>query len=109
MLIWLFGLQGAGASVLLRSVLALVLIHRASQQYFVVAYEYRRLAVLAALLLAFYFLALPLDLLAWQVAVSVKLVLLGLFVGLILNSPVLKPEERAFVKRAARRALGLHR
>jgi O-antigen/teichoic acid export membrane protein len=93
-LLWRFGLQGACLAAFLSSALGVVLTHRISQRYFPVAYDYRRLGVLAAIALGFYLLSLPLAWAPWAFAVSTKFALLILFVWMLLNSSAFDDDER---------------
>lgn len=101
-LIKLFGLAGACAAPVLISVVAMLQTHHLSQRYFVVHYEYRRLAWIAGLTLLFFAAALPLAALPLLPAIAAKLALLAGFLLAVLASPAVERDEllraRAFVE-----------
>ena len=70
--IYFLGLQGACAAALVDGVLTVFLTHRASQRYFSVQYDYKRLGGLIALASLFYVLSVPLHMLSPLVAFSAK-------------------------------------
>lgn len=97
LLMWRFGLQGACLAVLLSSALGVALTHRISQRYFPVQYEYRRLAILFAILVGFYAVSIPLAWVPWTIALPCKIVLMLLFSWALLRSPAFDQGERAWV------------
>lgn len=94
-LIKAFGLAGACGASILVSLAIMIVTHRASQRYFPVHYEYRRLGWLCGITAAFYSASLPLDQLQFGTAVAAKLLLGCAFVGVLLSSPVFEAEEVA--------------
>jgi O-antigen/teichoic acid export membrane protein len=97
LLMWRFGLQGACLAAFLSSVLGVALTHRVSQRYFPVKYEYRRLVILFAILVAFYAASIPLAWVPWSIALPCKIVLMLFFGWTMLRSPAFDPDERAWV------------
>ena len=94
----LFGVNGAVASVLIQAVAGAWLTHRASQRYFPVEYETRRLLALCGCGLSVYLLSIPLQWAPAAVAFATKLVLLAVFVWLLLRFDVVTEEERAVLR-----------
>jgi O-antigen/teichoic acid export membrane protein len=104
-----FGLAGACAAPLLITVVAMVQTHLLSQRYFVVHYEYGRLAWVAGLTLLFFAAGLPVAALPLVAGIAAKLVLLTAFVGALLLSPAVERDELRRAWAFLQRRLGARR
>lgn len=105
-LISAFGLLGACMAVLLAAALNLLLTDRIAQRFFPVRYEYKRLAAIFALSVAFYAASLPAIHLPWVAGILVKLVLLAGFAAAVLGSPIFDREETGRLRSLLRRRPG---
>lgn len=104
-LIRLFGVTGACLSLAVTSAVGMGLTHRASQRYFRVHYEYRRLFWILGTLVLFYVASLPLYNLSLALSVGAKLLLLMGFVLVMLRSPAFSRDEVSYGRTAVRRFL----
>ncbi|MBI4997773.1 MAG: polysaccharide biosynthesis protein [Rhodocyclales bacterium] len=104
-LIRLFGVTGACLSLAVIAAIGMGLTHRASQRYFPVHYEYRRLFWILGTLVLFYVASLPLGNLPLVASVGAKLLLLTGFVLVLLRSPAFSSDEISYARTAVRRFL----
>jgi O-antigen/teichoic acid export membrane protein len=88
-----FGVNGACLTMAVAAATAMVLTHRASQRYFKVSYEFKRIFWIFGLLVLFYLVSLPFNYLPLVPAVGGKLAVLTLFVVILLRSPAFSSEE----------------
>lgn len=93
-----FGLAGICALALLDAVLSLVLTHRASQHYFTVQYDFRRLGLLSVLVMVFFGASLPTAMLTDSIAILVKIALICLFLFAVHSTGVLTAPERQWIR-----------
>ena len=96
-LISIFGLTGACAAVLLAAAVNLVLTDRIAQRFFPVSYEYKRLAGIFLLGLAFYVISIPVVYLPWALGILAKLVLLICYCAALLGSRIFDKEETGYL------------
>ncbi len=93
-LIWAFGLTGACMAALVTAIFAIIAYHRASQRYFPVRYDFKRLAAIACIAVAFHFAGVAATEHGVLVELVAKCVLLAGFLPLCWRVG-LRPDEQA--------------
>jgi len=100
--IWAFGLTGACLAALVTAIASIVANHRASQRYFPVLYEYRKLAAIAGVTVGFHFVGVAASGNGFVLELVAKFLLLAVF--LLLSWRLwLRPDEQGDLVAVLRR------